>query len=71
MESTYDFLKHITAVYSIRIIYFVSVTKPRFPPLIIINENNPKLINPVKHLALGSILAVFFISHSIPPTTIQ
>nr|YP_010574456.1 NADH dehydrogenase subunit 5 [Neotoma albigula]UZH94550.1 NADH dehydrogenase subunit 5 [Neotoma albigula] len=61
----------MTAVYSMRIIYFVSMTKPRFPPLIIINENNPKLTNPIKRLALGSILAGFFISYNIPPTTVQ
>nr|YP_009414153.1 NADH dehydrogenase subunit 5 [Neotoma mexicana]ASN66846.1 NADH dehydrogenase subunit 5 [Neotoma mexicana] len=61
----------MTAVYSMRIIYFVLMTKPRFPPLIIINENNPKLMNPIKRLALGSILAGFFISHNIPPTTTQ
>nr|UZH93596.1 NADH dehydrogenase subunit 5 [Peromyscus aztecus] len=61
----------LTAVYSMRIIYFVSMTKPRFPPTIIINENNPKLMNPIKRLALGSIMAGFFISHNIPPTTTQ
>nr|UZH93544.1 NADH dehydrogenase subunit 5 [Neotoma mexicana] len=61
----------MTAVYSMRIIYFVLMTKPRFPPLIIINENNPKLMNPIKRLALGSILAGFFISYNIPPTTTQ
>nr|YP_009413184.1 NADH dehydrogenase subunit 5 [Peromyscus polionotus]ASN66859.1 NADH dehydrogenase subunit 5 [Peromyscus polionotus]UZH93648.1 NADH dehydrogenase subunit 5 [Peromyscus polionotus] len=61
----------LTAVYSMRIIYFVSMTKPRFPSMIIINENNPKLMNPIKRLALGSILAGFFISQNIPPTTTQ
>nr|QJF47654.1 NADH dehydrogenase subunit 5 [Microtus subterraneus] len=61
----------MTAVYSMRIIYFVLMTKPRFPPTIIINENNPLLINPIKRLALGSILAGFLISYNIPPTTIQ
>nr|UZH93622.1 NADH dehydrogenase subunit 5 [Peromyscus megalops] len=61
----------LTAVYSMRIIYFVSMTKPRFPPAITINENNPKLMNPIKRLALGSIMAGFFISHNIPPNTIQ
>nr|UZH93674.1 NADH dehydrogenase subunit 5 [Reithrodontomys mexicanus] len=61
----------LTAVYSMRIIYFVTMTKPRFLPIIIINENNPKLINPIKRLALGSILAGFFISHNLPPTTTQ
>nr|YP_009433780.1 NADH dehydrogenase subunit 5 [Ondatra zibethicus]ANO44490.1 NADH dehydrogenase subunit 5 [Ondatra zibethicus]ART33095.1 NADH dehydrogenase subunit 5 [Ondatra zibethicus] len=61
----------MTAVYSMRIIYFVLMTKPRFPPSIIINENNPLLINPIKRLALGSIMAGFFISHNIPPMTTQ
>nr|QZJ46477.1 NADH dehydrogenase subunit 5 [Lophuromys simensis] len=61
----------LTAMYSMRIIYFVMMTKPRFPPLIIMNENNPKLTNPIKRLALGSIFAGFIISHNIPPTNIQ
>nr|USQ66629.1 NADH dehydrogenase subunit 5 [Chingawaemys sp. LAV1667] len=61
----------MTAMYSMRIIYFVAMTKPRFPPLIIINENNPNLTNPIKRLALGSILAGYVISNSIPPTTMQ
>ena len=54
----------ITAIYSIRIIYFVVISKPRFPPIISINENNPDLINPIKRLA------GFFISYNIPPTNI-
>nr|YP_010429227.1 NADH dehydrogenase subunit 5 [Praomys minor]USQ66720.1 NADH dehydrogenase subunit 5 [Praomys minor] len=61
----------MTAMYSIRIIYFVAMTKPRYPPMIIINENNPNLINPIKRLAFGSILAGYLISSSIPPTNIQ
>nr|QYK91820.1 NADH dehydrogenase subunit 5 [Neodon sikimensis]QYK92223.1 NADH dehydrogenase subunit 5 [Neodon sikimensis] len=61
----------MTAVYSMRIIYFVLMTKPRFPSTININENNPLMINPIKRLALGSILAGFFISYNIPPTTVQ
>nr|AFL55725.1 NADH dehydrogenase subunit 5 [Lasiopodomys mandarinus]QRV60541.1 NADH dehydrogenase subunit 5 [Lasiopodomys mandarinus]QRV60554.1 NADH dehydrogenase subunit 5 [Lasiopodomys mandarinus] len=61
----------MTAVYSMRIIYFVLMTKPRFPPTITTNESNPLMINPIKRLALGSILAGFFISYNIPPTTIQ
>lgn len=61
----------ITAIYSMRIIYFVTITKPRYPPLISINENNPDLINPIKRLALGSIFAGFIISYNIPPTNIQ
>nr|WDR45870.1 NADH dehydrogenase subunit 5 [Lasiopodomys gregalis] len=61
----------MTAVYSMRIIYFVLMTKPRFPSTITINENNPLIINPIKRLALGSILAGFFISYNIPPMTVQ
>nr|QHI39885.1 NADH dehydrogenase subunit 5 [Dicrostonyx torquatus]QHI40002.1 NADH dehydrogenase subunit 5 [Dicrostonyx torquatus] len=61
----------MTAVYSMRIIYFVLMTKPRFPATISINENNPLLMNPIKRLALGSIAAGFFISYNIPPTTVQ
>nr|AKE35834.1 NADH dehydrogenase subunit 5 [Apodemus draco] len=60
----------MTAIYSMRIIYFVVMTKPRFPPMISINENNPNLINPIKRLAFGSILAGFFISYNIPPTNV-
>nr|QQL93265.1 NADH dehydrogenase subunit 5 [Mus spretus] len=60
----------MTAMYSMRIIYFVTMTKPRFPPLISINENDPDLMNPIKRLAFGSIFAGFVISYNIPPTNI-
>nr|YP_010758159.1 NADH dehydrogenase subunit 5 [Elephantulus fuscipes]WEW63469.1 NADH dehydrogenase subunit 5 [Elephantulus fuscipes] len=58
----------MTAVYSTRIIFFVLLGQPRFPSLIMLNENNPQLINPIKRLALGSILAGFIITNFIPPT---
>nr|YP_009413197.1 NADH dehydrogenase subunit 5 [Sigmodon hispidus]ASN66989.1 NADH dehydrogenase subunit 5 [Sigmodon hispidus] len=58
----------MTAVYSMRIIYFSCMTKPRFAPISSINENNPKLINPIKRLAFGSIFAGYIISLNIPLT---
>nr|YP_009122662.1 NADH dehydrogenase subunit 5 [Pteropus vampyrus]AJJ48720.1 NADH dehydrogenase subunit 5 [Pteropus vampyrus] len=60
----------LTAVYSTRIIYFALLGQPRYPTLILINENNPLLINPIKRLLVGSIFAGFIISNNITPTTI-
>nr|YP_010028987.1 NADH dehydrogenase subunit 5 [Grammomys dolichurus]QOU09778.1 NADH dehydrogenase subunit 5 [Grammomys dolichurus] len=60
----------MTAMYSMRIIYFVIMSKPRYSPLMIINEKTPDMINPIKRLAMGSILAGFFISNNIPPTNL-
>nr|QIP53159.1 NADH dehydrogenase subunit 5 [Rousettus leschenaultii] len=60
----------LTAVYSTRIIYFALLGQPRFPTLVLINENNPLLINPIKRLLIGSIFAGFFISNNITPTTV-
>nr|YP_007625897.1 NADH dehydrogenase subunit 5 [Cephalophus dorsalis]AEP21075.1 NADH dehydrogenase subunit 5 [Cephalophus dorsalis] len=59
-----------TAIYSTRIIFFVLLGQPRFPALIIINENNPFLTNSIKRLLIGSLFAGFIISNNIPPTTI-
>nr|ANN13156.1 NADH dehydrogenase subunit 5 [Camelus dromedarius] len=60
----------LTAVYSTRIIFYALLNQPRFPPLIMINENNPLLINSIKRLLVGSIFAGFFISYNIPPMTL-
>nr|QIP52496.1 NADH dehydrogenase subunit 5 [Cynopterus brachyotis] len=60
----------LTAVYSTRIIYFALMGQPRFPTLILINENNPLLMNPIKRLLVGSIFAGFLISNNITPMTI-
>nr|YP_009133137.1 NADH dehydrogenase subunit 5 [Myospalax aspalax]AKC58412.1 NADH dehydrogenase subunit 5 [Myospalax aspalax] len=57
----------LTAVYSTRIIFFVIMTKPRFPPITSINENNPQLKKSIYRLALGSIFAGFLISKLLPP----
>uniref|UniRef100_UPI00315D80D8 NADH dehydrogenase subunit 5 n=1 Tax=Hipposideros caffer TaxID=302402 RepID=UPI00315D80D8 len=60
----------LTAVYSTRIIFFALLGQPRFPTLIIINENNPYLINSIKRLLIGSIFAGFLITNNITPMTI-
>lgn len=60
----------LTAVYSTRIIFYALLGKPRFSSLILINENNPTLINPITRLLIGSIFAGFIISNNIPPSTV-
>nr|WFF51047.1 NADH dehydrogenase subunit 5 [Helarctos malayanus] len=60
----------MTAAYSTRIVFFALLGQPRFNPAIVINENNPLLINSIKRLLLGSIFAGYLISHNITPTTI-
>ncbi|NP_149941.1 NADH dehydrogenase subunit 5 (mitochondrion) [Trichosurus vulpecula] len=60
----------LTAMYSMRIIFFALLNQPRFLPLSPINENNPNLTNPIMRLAMGSIFAGFTLTTNIPPTSI-
>nr|BCG05992.1 NADH dehydrogenase subunit 5 [Hylobates agilis] len=59
----------LTSAYSTRMILLTLTNRPRFPTLTNINENDPTLLNPIKRLTIGSLLAGFLIINSIPPTS--
>nr|YP_007625520.1 NADH dehydrogenase subunit 5 [Ctenomys sociabilis]ADK72568.1 NADH dehydrogenase subunit 5 [Ctenomys sociabilis] len=60
----------LTAIYSMRIIFFTLLNNPRFNFKPLMNENDPTMINPIKRLAMGSILAGFLMTHNIPITNL-
>nr|AXY95252.1 NADH dehydrogenase subunit 5 [Trachypithecus pileatus] len=59
----------LTSAYSTRTIILALTGQPRFSTSTHINENNPALLNPMKRLTLGSLLAGFLITNNIFPTT--
>nr|QPP19888.1 NADH dehydrogenase subunit 5 [Cynoglossus monopus] len=60
----------LTAVYSLRIIYYVLGGQPHFNPLSPINENDPNVNAALMRLAIGSLIFGQLITSTLPPQTI-
>nr|AST24147.1 NADH dehydrogenase subunit 5 [Proechimys longicaudatus] len=58
----------LTAVYSTRIIFFALLNNPRFNFTYNMNEKDSSMVNPIKRLAVGSIMAGFIMTYNIPIT---
>nr|BBD84740.1 NADH dehydrogenase subunit 5 [Odorrana ishikawae] len=56
-----------TAVYSMRLIYFTSMMHARMSPILLCDENDSRVLNPLARLATGTIAAGLLISNIILP----
>nr|WIL10206.1 NADH dehydrogenase subunit 5 [Amolops sinensis] len=57
-----------TAVYSTRLIYYSSMTRLRTPPVILLNENDFQILDPLTRLAIGSMAAGLLIYNILLPS---
>nr|YP_010568184.1 NADH dehydrogenase subunit 5 [Odorrana hosii]UZC57604.1 NADH dehydrogenase subunit 5 [Odorrana hosii] len=56
-----------TAAYSVRLIYFTSMTHARMNPTLMCSENDSQVLNPLTRLAIGTIMMGLLISNVMLP----